>query len=323
MLSRFFGNHLAHQNYKQTKSLITTTITEIISITISNLAFWFIPQAIEYDTSIISRMPSLEWYQILVILANATSLASFIVLFYIEICREIWLIHNFDYSRRYNSLHLTNYRREYPVLFNHLELLNSRYNWVYYITRLILFANISISTSVIIATNYYGYRTITTLITNFWICYSKISRGLQISRESLKHNLGIAYYNTQNLSFNRIDPARKHHISNSNLQNSIHNNQNSISISNGGQNSRLHSRHSSQQSIPPVQNNSSNSNSPPNSAPYSLNNSLNNSFLGIGNTIKEIIDKEMQEQDFQCVDGVSRPVPKIYIESEYMEEKVI
>lgn len=321
MLSGFFGNHLEHQNYKQTKSLITTTITEIISITISNLAFWFIPQAIEYDTSIIFRMPSLEWYQILVILANTTSLASFIVLYYIEIRREMWLIHNFDYSRRYNSLHLTNYRREYPNLFNQLEIINRRYNWVYYITRLILFANISISTSVIIATNYYGYRTITTLITNFWICYSKISRGLQISRESLKHNLGIAYYNTQNLSFNRIDPARKHHISNSNLQNSIHNNQGSIS--NGGQNSRLHSRRSSQQSIPSVQNNSSNSNSPPNSAPYSLNNSLNNSFLGIGNTIKEIIDKEMLEQDFQCVDGVSRPVPKIYIESEYMEEKVL
>lgn len=310
------------QNRQQIKSLITTIIAEIISITISNLAFWFIPQSTEYDVSIISTMTSLHWYQILVIAANITALASFAVLYYIELRREIWLIHNFDYSRRYHSLHLTHYRREYPALFSHLELINRRYNKVYYITRIILLTNISISTSVIIATNYCGYKTITSLITNFWICYSKVSKGLHISRESIKHNLGIAYYNTQNLSFNRIDPAKKHHISNSNMQAS----QQPVSL-HTGQGSRLHSRRPSQQSmtsITPGQviNGNSNSNSPPNTAP----NSLNNSFIGIGGSIREIMDNEILEDNatvFQCGDGVVRPVPVIYIEPEYMDDKII
>ena len=299
---------LQTQNRQQIKTLITTTITEIISITISNLAFWFIPQSTEYDATIISIMSSLHWIQILVIIVNLASLFSFIILYIIEIHREYWLISNFDYSPRYHSLHLTKYRREYPSLFTTLETVNRRYNLIYYITRKILVANIIISSSIIIHSNYRNYKTITSLFTNFWISYSKIVRGLEISRESLRCGVGIAYYNTQNLNFNRIDPAKKHHISNSNLQNS---NQCGTPIPNPtGLGSRCNSRRPSVIS------------SNGNSTPDSVANSLNNSFLGVSGSLKEIAS--IKETGFQCNDGIIRDIPVIYIdETGYMNEKVI
>jgi len=315
------------QNQKQLFTIITTSITEFISITISNLAFWFIPQSTELDYSIITLLPLLEWSQILVILINLVALSSFIILYGIEIHREYWLITNFDYSPRYHSLHLTKYKREYPTLFTTLENVNRRYNMIYYITRLVLVANIIISSSIIVHSNYANYKTITTLFTNFWISYSKISRGLQISRESLKRGIGIAYYNTQNLNFNRIDPAMKHHISNSDLQNSTRNNtpipngsnstntnnhtvaNGNLMVANGGLNSRVNSRRPSV-----ISNNSTPS------ASDSLANSLNNSFLGISGTLKEIAS--IDEPSFQCNDGVVRDNPVIYIDKlAYADEK--
>lgn len=273
------------QNRQQYLTIITSTITEFISITISNLAFWFIPQSIEWDYSIISLLPLLEWPQTLVIIINLATLASFIILYGIEIQREYWLISNFDYSPRYHSLHLSKYKREYPDLFSTLEKVNRRYNIIYYITRKFLIANIIISSSIIIHFNYADYKTITSLFTNFWISYSKISRGLEISRESLRRGIGIAYYNTQNLNFNRIDPSKKHHLSNSNLQHSTNNstpipNGNILTslVVNGGSNgggngvgSRINSRRPSVIS--------SNGNSTPDS--------LANSFLGVSGSLKE------------------------------------
>ncbi len=318
------------QNQKQLCTIITTSITELISITISNLAFWFIPQSTELDYSIITLLPLLEWSQILVILVNLVALSSFILLYGIEIHREYWLITNFDYSPRYHSLHLTKYKREYPSLFTTLEKVNRRYNMIYYITRLMLVANIIISSSIIIHSNYANYKTITTLFTNFWISYSKISRGLQISRESLKRGIGIAYYNTQNLNFNRIDPAIKHHISHSDLQNSTHNNtpipnhtnstyppnhpntnnhmvgNGCLNVYNGGINSHMNSR---RPSVISSNSTPSASASTSDSINNSLSNSLNNSFLGIAGSLKEIAS--IEETCFQCNDGIIRDIPVI------------
>jgi hypothetical protein len=87
---------------------------------------------------------------------------------------------------------------------------------------MILLANIITSATVIITMDALtignvDYKTITGMITSFWLVYSKVARGLSIAYESLQGNLGIAYFNTQNLSFNRIDPQFKRHISNSNM----------------------------------------------------------------------------------------------------------
>jgi len=306
IISKFSRNTEAHnhkqqntsQNTSQLLGIITSIIPEFISITISNLAFWFIPQAV--DTTIgnstsryILSLVSIPWPSITLITINLLTTAAFIVLYYFEIRREIWLIGHFDYSRRYHSMHLTRYQRDYPDIFSSLGIHNRQYYMVYRIVRIILLANIIVSACIIIAmdalaTGSIDYKTITSMITNFWLAYSKVARGLGIAQESLNGNLGIAYFNIQNLSFNRIDPHFKRHISNSNA---------GIGTASP---SRIASRRGS---YPPSS--SSNSVTPPDS----LNNSLTGGF-------------SIQMQ-LQMVEETNRPiVPVIHIqETDFMEEE--
>jgi hypothetical protein len=58
---------------------------------------------------------------------NLISWISFIVLYVFELHREIWLVRTFDYSKRYNSLHLVKYKNDYPELFSRLEKFNNQY----------------------------------------------------------------------------------------------------------------------------------------------------------------------------------------------------
>jgi hypothetical protein len=310
IISKFSRNTEAHnhkqqntsnqnsQNTSQLLGIITSIIPEFISITISNLAFWFIPQAV--DTNIdnstsryILSLVSIPWPSITLITINLLTTAAFIVLYYFEIRREIWLIGHFDYSRRYHSMHLTRYQRDYPDIFSSLGIHNRQYYMVYRIVRIILLANIIVSACIIIAmdalaTGSIDYKTITSMITNFWLAYSKVARGLGIAQESLNGNLGIAYFNIQNLSFNRIDPHFKRHISNSNA---------GIGTASP---SRIASRRGSYQPS-----SSSNSVTPPDS----LNNSLTGGF-------------SIQMQ-LQMVEETNRPiVPVIHIqETDFMEEE--
>ena len=306
IISKFSRNTEAHnhnqqntsQNTSQLLGIITSIIPEFISITISNLAFWFIPQAV--DTNIdnstsryILSLVSIPWPSIALITINLLTTTAFIVLYYFEIRREIWLIRHFDYSRRYHSMHLTRYQRDYPDIFSSLGIHNRQYYIVYRIVRIILLANIVVSACIIIAmdalaTGSIDYKTITSMITNFWLAYSKVARGLGIAQESLNGNLGIAYFNIQNLSFNRIDPHFKRHISNSNA---------GIGTASP---SRIASRRGSYQPS-----SSSNSVTPPDS----LNNSLTGGF-------------SIQMQ-LQMVEETNRPiVPVIHIqETDFMEEE--
>lgn len=263
------------QNTQQYISIATSFITEFITISISNLALWFIPQTTEYPfttllhLSTISAIPSLEWYIILLMICNILSWCSFIVLYIFELRRELWLVRTFDYSKRYNSVHLVKYKKDYPELFTLLERFNYRYYILYRIVKWILLCNIVCSCVIIIYSGYSGYKTITTLFTNFWICLTKVGKGLEIGKNSITRSIGYSYFNTQNLSYNRIDARIKKHISNSNLQDNSQNNSQD-NCSNGNlsvPNSRLHSRK--------------------NSTTYSTNDSLNASMNGsIGNDIQ-------------------------------------
>jgi len=249
------------QNTQQYISIATSFITEFVSITISNLTLWFIPQKTEYpfttlfEISTISAIPSLEWYIILLMMCNILSWFSFVVLYMFELRRELWLVRTFDYSKRYNSVHLVKYKKDYPELFILLERFNYRYYILYRIVKWILICNIVCSCVIIIYSGYSGYKTITSLFTNFWICLTKVGKGLEIGKNSITRSIGYSYFNMQNLSYNRIDARIKKHISNSNLaDNSQNNSQDNCSNGNGNgngvgnlsvSNSRLHSRKNS------------------------------------------------------------------------------
>jgi hypothetical protein len=197
------------QNTRQILSIAWGFAGDIIGITISNLMIIFVPQSKEYAVDTLTPL------ELSVGIFNSFTLLFFFYLYIHEIKRELWLVRNLDYSKRYDSLHLKTYKRQYPELFNTLANINIAYYTVYRIALVLFIINTCISTSLVIGFNYIDYKTVTTLFTNSWFCFSKISKGIEISQESLKHGIGYSYYNTQNMSFNRIDASMKRHVSTS------------------------------------------------------------------------------------------------------------
>lgn len=165
---------------------------------------------------------------VFLLLSNFISFSSFIVVFIIEIKRELWLIDHFDYSKRYNSLHLSTYRQKYPQIFERLSDLNCKYFIIYKGASYLFYLNF-IFTFILLSFFYYdNYKTIIGLFSSFWFCNTKLSRGSKIAQESVENNAGFSYYNTLSLSFNRIDSKFKRHNSTSNPESVINSLNNSI-----------------------------------------------------------------------------------------------
>jgi hypothetical protein len=202
---------MSSQNGQQYIGVLIGFIGDFTSIILSNILIYSIPLRSPYDIWLLSPMETS------IFIVNLSTLLIFIYLHYIEIKREFWLIKHFDYSRRYNSLHLQTYKSQYPALFEFLNILNSKYYRIYYITRIAYLINFLASAIYILAFNYSNYTTPTTLFTNIWFCWSKLASGITIASQSIKDGIGYSYYNKLNLSYNRIDIAYKTHQSNSNM----------------------------------------------------------------------------------------------------------
>ena len=202
---------MSSQNAKQYIGVLTGFIGDFTSIIFSNILIYSIPMRSSYDIRLLSPVETS------IFISNVFTLLIFIYLHYIEIKREFWLIKHFDYSRRYNSLHLQTYKTQYPALFEFLNILNSKYYRIYYITRIAYLINFVASSIYILTFNYANYTTATTLFTNIWFCWSKLASGINIASQSIKDGIGYSYYNKLNLSYNRIDVAYKTHQSNSNI----------------------------------------------------------------------------------------------------------
>jgi len=213
------------QNKEQIINGFYNFIGEFISVIIATIYYWSIPKlslsspllfTLEFNNNIMTITP----YDIVVLIFNFISIIFFMYLYYYEIKRELWLIKHFDYSKRYDTLHLNKYKTTYPQLFEILNPINSHYYLIYRIMKILCIINFLVSSSIILSLEFYDYKTATTLFLNSYLIYSKISKGLKVSRDSIEAEIGYSYYNTQSISFNRIDSKYKTHNSNSNFENS-------------------------------------------------------------------------------------------------------
>jgi len=254
------------QNAQQKYTICCGFVFDSIGIIIGNCSALFIPTTYKISPDIIynSQFLNLQLQFNILLIINLITTICFAYLYFYELKREFWLVNTFDYSKRYDSLHLKTYKTQYPELFTTLNKINIKYHIAYTVVKWVFVINF-VSSIVIIGVNSYDdYKTATTLFTNLWFCWTKIKNGLTIARESIKNNIGYSYYNVQNLSFNRIDSHVKRHVSTSNIVN-LHTSFNGI----GGigdirvDNSRINSQYNSQ------------SNSQLNSQSNSLTDSLN------------------------------------------------
>jgi hypothetical protein len=240
-MSSRFTTSLSHvknwwhqQNVQQKRAVLTGFIGECTTILIANCFTFTIPQSGEitspYDLIFTQRF-NVPIPSRIIIIVNCVTVVCILAVYIYEVYREFWLVNHFDYSKRYDSMHLRSYKSTYPELFTYLERLNMHYSLLYKCARMVCVCNIVISACIICIYSYGDYHTATTLFTNSWVVWGKVAKGCEIAGESLAHHIGYSYYNTQNLSYNRIDARIKRHVSQSNL-----------SVPGGGDNSSVGSR---------------------------------------------------------------------------------
>jgi len=194
-------------------------ITDIIQIVFSVFCLFFIP--LSENISFQTLLSGQDIKIVILFLINIFTFAGFIVIFIIEIKRELWLIHHFDYSKKYSSVHLATYKQRYPQIFEELKDLNWKYFIIYKICRYIYFVNFCFTTIILFGFYFQSYKTITNLLMSIWFCLSKLNKGINVGKESLDNSIGYSFYNTVNLSFNRIDMKFKRHASNSDIIDSL------------------------------------------------------------------------------------------------------
>ena len=144
---------------------------------------------------------------------NFLTLFLFMYLYYIELNREKWLISHFDYDKEKTDEAILSVRVEYPDIHDKLQEKNYKYMCAYKYLAIIYSLNILFSSVLLFYYYYYDYRTATAFLTNIILCSNKMRVGRLISKESYEKGYAYSFYNTKNISFNKID-ARYEKITN-------------------------------------------------------------------------------------------------------------
>ena len=194
-------------------------LTDIIQAVFSVFCIFFIP--LSENITLKTVFSGQDIKIVILVLINIFSFAGFIVIFIIEIKRELWLIHHFDYSKKYSSVHLATYKQHYPQIFEELTDLNWKYYIIYKICRYIYLINFCLTIIILLTFYFQSYKTLTNLFMGFWFCFSKLNKGFNLAKESLDNSIGYSFHNTVSLSFNRIDMKFKRHASNSDVIDSL------------------------------------------------------------------------------------------------------
>ena len=137
---------------------------------------------------------------------NFLTLGNFLYLYWVEVKRETWIINHLDYDENESEYNIHKFKGTHNKIITRLNGINNHYLKVYKILRLMYVCNFIFSAVLVFHYYYLDYRTITTLLTNIILCWSKISKGFELAEKSVKLEIALSYYNFINISFNIIDP---------------------------------------------------------------------------------------------------------------------
>lgn len=141
-----------------------------------------------------------------VLALNFFTLGCFIYLYIIELKRENWMIDTLQYDESKSEHNITVLKEEYPEVITQLQIHNKKYKRAYGLLQYIYVGNFIASAVLVLYYYYFDYRTITVLLTNVALCWTKISNGKEVAIKSYKNEYAYSYFNIKHLGFNAIDP---------------------------------------------------------------------------------------------------------------------
>ncbi len=199
-------SELSTQDMEQVYNMVSNLSSEFFKVVMACLLAIFVPQSCNGDVCTFEdNFSNLTIFNKFVIAYNFFTLGYFLYLYWIEVSREQWFITHFDYNPKESEYHLHVYKEQYPDLFTRMQQKNKHYMSTYKILKYLYVSNFIVSSVLVLHFYYLDYRTITTLITNVILCWSKVMKGYTLASKSYEENIAISYYNILNLSFNMID----------------------------------------------------------------------------------------------------------------------
>ena len=186
-------------------NLLINFSSDCFKAVMASLLVIFVPQQCEeHICSVTENVSNLTDFNSFVLAFNFFTLAMFAVLYYVELKREQWLIVKFDHSDKEDDFNLKTLQQLacHDALFQKLDALNQRYFKIYFHLRFVFVLNFLFSMILIYAFYFLDYKSITVLLTNVALCWNKIQKGIQISRQSLQERLAYSFFQVKNISFN-------------------------------------------------------------------------------------------------------------------------
>ncbi len=195
------------QDFSQKVNMLSNLSGEFFKVLMACLLAIFVPQSCNGDVCSFSQnFSELNIYNSFVLAFNFLTLASFLYTYWVEVKRENWIINHLDYDENESEYNLHKFKDSYSKITSRLEEINAKYFKTYKTLKYLYVCNFIFSAVLVFHFFYLDYRTITTLLTNIILCWSKISKGYELAEKSVKSEIALSYYNFVNISFNIIDP---------------------------------------------------------------------------------------------------------------------
>ena len=194
------------------KQFITSTIiltSESFRVFIATLLSVFVPQRCDNQPdkicTIYHNFYQFNLFNLLVLVFNFITLASFIVLYTIEYKREIWCIEYLDINPNLLEKNLKTEIENYPKFKQTINNLNELYKKSAISVSVLTIINFILSAVLIIHYYYLDSRSVTVLVTNFLLIIDKLINCIKISTKSVEEEAPSSAYITIPIKYNTID----------------------------------------------------------------------------------------------------------------------
>lgn len=201
--------NISEDNIQRITTLLSICINSY-KIVMATLLCLFVPQKCDdHECTIYDNFTDLSVYNTVVLVFNFLTLFSFIGFYGVEYYRENWCIEHLDTD---NTKSITNLKDEIVFYPEFKDQLN-RIDYVYHLYSKVLFLcniiNFVMSSILIYIYYYFGFKSITVMITYFLLIIDKLVFSFTMSKRSYEELFLHSAYMTGPIYFNVIDSDYK------------------------------------------------------------------------------------------------------------------
>lgn len=203
-----FKNHTISMNCQQKFKVLFIGSIDFAKITLASLLSIFVPQECEGKVcSLYDNFSELSNYNIFVVILNFVLFGLFLYTYIYEIRREFFMIKHFDTEYGFPDDNLS----KIIIKYEDINISMNKFNLYYHNLCLLLYFMFIFNwiTSAILVFHYFylDKTTITAMIMNFLLVFSKIHKGYLVSTAS-KNSLYVSSFLPENFIYNIMDKEK-------------------------------------------------------------------------------------------------------------------